>query len=155
MKKKFCINGHNIETVGRFKNRACKMCSVKRYGDNKERSRAINRKSNWKLYGMVTIDGVQFTNLDYDRLYQIQQGKCAVCKIHAAKLTRRLSVDHDHETGVVRGLLCVCCNTKLGIYEDNVFRKLVKKYLKSAIGSMEIPKDAKDIPEDKRNCCES
>ena len=44
----------------------------------------------------------------YTRLYRLQRGRCAVCR--RRQRDRRLAVDHDHETGAVRGLLCVACN---------------------------------------------
>lgn len=47
----------------------------------------------------------------YDELLALQGGRCAVCERHSR--TRRLAVDHDHETGEIRGLLCTRCNHKL------------------------------------------
>jgi len=46
---------------------------------------------------------------DYARLYAAQGGVCALCR-RATGATRQLAVDHDHETGEVRGLLCMPCN---------------------------------------------
>jgi hypothetical protein len=60
------------------------------------------------------------TQLDYDRLYQIQQGCCAICKTHQKILKRTLSVDHCHKTNRVRGLLCFACNTVLGGVSDSI-----------------------------------
>lgn len=58
------------------------------------------------------------TYADYERLYESQGGKCYIC--HRAKGTsRRLSVDHDHDTGKVRGLLCRPCNDMLGHCRDD------------------------------------
>lgn len=54
---------------------------------------------------------------DYDRLYAAQDGRCAICRRATGK-TRRLSVDHDHATGKVRGLLCRPCNQMLGHARD-------------------------------------
>lgn len=56
---------------------------------------------------------------DYGRLYEMQGGLCAICR-RANGRTRRLSVDHDHATGAVRGLLCRPCNTMLGHGRDSV-----------------------------------
>lgn len=44
----------------------------------------------------------------YDVLLAAQDGACALCR--RAPKKRRLAVDHDHTTGVVRGLLCTPCN---------------------------------------------
>jgi len=45
---------------------------------------------------------------DWDALYALQLGKCAVCRHR--QLKKRLATDHDHPTDVVRGLLCQWCN---------------------------------------------
>lgn len=54
----------------------------------------------------------------YDALYEFQGGRCEICQ-RATGANRRLSVDHDHKTGEVRGLLCRPCNTMLGHARDN------------------------------------
>jgi len=59
----------------------------------------------------------------YWDLFEEQGGACAICKqpetwIHKGVLAY-LSVDHDHITGRVRGLLCHRCNTVLGMMNDN------------------------------------
>lgn len=51
---------------------------------------------------------------DYERLYRIQKGRCAICGL---KLPR-LDVDHCHVSGRVRGLLCGPCNTRLGAFRE-------------------------------------
>ena len=48
---------------------------------------------------------------EYVALLDLQDGRCAICQ--AKPKSRRLSVDHDHDTGKVRGLLCTRCNHKL------------------------------------------
>lgn len=58
------------------------------------------------------------TGEQYKRLYEIQGGKCAICRRASGK-TRRLSVDHNHDTGAVRGLLCSVCNRLLGHARDD------------------------------------
>ena len=56
---------------------------------------------------------------DYDRLLAEQEGVCAVCQGPHVGSGGRFHVDHDHETGVVRGLLCGPCNTGLGQFKDS------------------------------------
>ncbi|PRH79344.1 endonuclease VII [Streptomyces solincola] len=56
---------------------------------------------------------------EYDRLHAFQGGLCALCR-RATGATRKLSVDHDHATGEVRGLLCRPCNNTLGHARDAV-----------------------------------
>jgi hypothetical protein len=50
---------------------------------------------------------------EYDRLLALQGGVCRICK-ETCSTGKRLAVDHDHETGKVRGLLCRRCNRGLG-----------------------------------------
>ncbi len=55
------------------------------------------------------------TLADYDEMFRLQDGRCAICRCGSSK---RLHVDHNHETGLVRGLLCYLCNTMLGNSKD-------------------------------------
>jgi hypothetical protein len=62
----------------------------------------------------------------FQELWDCQEGKCAGCEksfahpIHKLlKMGERPEVDHDHETGKVRGLLCRKCNDFLGKIKDN------------------------------------
>ena len=55
---------------------------------------------------------------EYSRLLESQGGVCALCG--GESLTRGLAVDHNHETGEVRGLLCGSCNTALGLLKEDV-----------------------------------
>lgn len=52
---------------------------------------------------------------DYDKILTAQKGVCAICKRPPKKY--RLAVDHNHESGQVRGLLCTPCNRALGTLE--------------------------------------
>jgi hypothetical protein len=63
--------------------------------DNYTRAKAYR-----KQYG-IALD-------DYDRMLDDQDGRCAICR--CVPRTKRLAVDHDHDTGEVRGLLCRGCN---------------------------------------------
>lgn len=66
--------------------------------------------------------GIEFA--DYQRMLVEQKGVCAVCEQPETKLQhgsiRMLSVDHNHTTGAVRGLLCSNCNLVLGYACDDV-----------------------------------
>lgn len=55
------------------------------------------------------------TEEDYIVLRAKQNNACAICNIQT-----KLHVDHDHETGQIRGLLCLKCNTALGTFGDSV-----------------------------------
>lgn len=54
---------------------------------------------------------------DYEAMMATQGGVCAICE--ASPGLRRLNVDHDHETGAIRGLLCEICNRALGGFKDD------------------------------------
>lgn len=55
---------------------------------------------------------------DYDRMYAEQGGVCAICQ-RARGVVKRLAVDHDHDTGLVRGLLCGPCNQLVGYFRNS------------------------------------
>jgi hypothetical protein len=64
---------------------------------------------------------------EYESLAAFQQHKCAICN---KRTSEDLHVDHDHHTGVVRGLLCGSCNRGLGLLEDDTYRLInAKEYL--------------------------
>ena len=69
---------------------------------------------------------VKMTYEEFKQLLKKQKNRCAICGKIETK--RRISVDHDHKTGKVRGLLCQLCNTSLGGFQDNP--KLLKKAIK-------------------------
>jgi hypothetical protein len=62
---------------------------------------------------------------EWQALHDAQGGACAICQRTEAKLV----VDHDHRTGVVRGLLCNRCNGVLGFIEDEVLMAAATDYL--------------------------
>lgn len=65
----------------------------------------------------------------FERLLEEFDGKCGICR----RTSQRLVVDHDHETGAVRGILCVKCNVSLGAFGDSIRGlKTAIAYLKNA-----------------------
>jgi hypothetical protein len=56
---------------------------------------------------------------DYDFLVDQQAGECGICG-HRPEGGRKLYIDHDHDTGVIRGLLCQRCNTGIGMLGDDL-----------------------------------
>jgi hypothetical protein len=66
-----------------------------------------------RLYGL--------SEPDYVALLLSQQNACAICR-QPCKRHDFLSIDHDHSTGSVRGLLCNACNTGLGMFQDDPAR---------------------------------
>lgn len=76
----------------------------------RRRSEAAHAARILRVYGI--------SKEEYDAIYEHQGGLCAICR-RATGATRRLSVDHDHESGLVRGLLCRVCNNLLGHVRDD------------------------------------
>lgn len=73
----------------------------------------------------------------YDKMLLEQGNKCKLCgsKNHGRNSRFKYwNVDHDHKTGIVRGLLCNSCNTAIGKYEkliEKVGRETLIRYLSS------------------------
>ena len=64
---------------------------------------------------------------EFDMQVHVQKNRCAICStefIHDAMTTKPV-VDHDHETGKVRGLLCRKCNQGIGNFGEN--REVMKR----------------------------
>lgn len=84
----------------------------------KVRQQDVMQKKNFNLqrnYG-ITLD-------DYNELLDYQGGVCAICQQPETRLKHgkviSLCVEHNHKTGVVRGLTCQACNTGIGAFRDN------------------------------------
>lgn len=58
------------------------------------------------------------TPKDYDRAFIRQGGRCAICG-DEPQVGKRLSLDHCHQTGKFRGLLCQPCNIAIGHLKDD------------------------------------
>ena len=90
--------------------------------DNAEHDK--NRVWNNRLMKEYGIDS--FT---YGLMLEKQSYCCKTCGKHADdNHNKKLYIDHDHKTGKVRGLLCLQCNTALGLLKDN--KKVIKNLLK-------------------------
>ena len=102
----------------------CRAYSRKYYAENKE-TESIKSKA-WRDENKEYRQNKRFEYLyginieQYNDLFDVQNGKCAICGKHQSELDKRLYVDHDHETSAVRGLLCQKCNTALGMLGDNL-----------------------------------
>ena len=78
------------------------------YQENKDRQRHLAFQ---KRYG-ITLN-------EYNDMREEQGNSCALCGIHEDNLTKKLHVDHCHETSIIRGLLCHACNTGIGLLNDD------------------------------------
>jgi hypothetical protein len=95
----------------------------KRYDKEKarkyrEENKAILMEKHWLSKGIVDM-----TYNKYLHELETQQRRCKICD----KEMQLPHVDHDHNTGKYRGLLCVACNNGLGIYEK--MKSKFEKYL--------------------------
>lgn len=107
----------------------CKPCkneyNKKRYDPENQHIRMLKSKYN-------------LTDNEYNELFLLQQGVCAICgKSESAldrtgKRIRRLAIDHNHATGRVRGLLCGDCNQLIGrLEQDEVRVKRMLEYIEN------------------------
>ena len=87
-----------------------------------------------KNYDLKKSYGITYD--DYNKMFIEQNGCCAICDTHITDINHKhkkhLCIDHNHETGKVRGLLCDSCNRGIGLLKDN-YKILIKaaNYLKS------------------------
>jgi Recombination endonuclease VII len=80
-----------------------------------------------ELYGL--------TLSDWMTLLLKQEHKCAICKVEFRDIGWRAETDHDHNTGMVRGLLCGKCNKMLGFAKDCIETLIAgAEYLKQSRG---------------------
>lgn len=116
----------------------CKKCSRKYLDNWRMKNPEKSRRIGWahelkRLYG-ITID-------EYFSILESQNNRCAICQcdgnltVDGSELIKngkptKLHVDHDHNTGKVRGILCNSCNRGLGSFRDNkLIVELAVKYL--------------------------
>lgn len=66
--------------------------------------------SQMAAHGRWVLQTYGITSEQYWALYEAQGGVCAICQRAKGTARRKLSVDHNHKTGEVRGLLCGPCN---------------------------------------------
>ena len=68
-------------------------------------------------------------------MYANQDGRCAICS-KSITFYKEANVDHNHNTSQVRGILCINCNTTLGLLKEDV--KLLEKMKKYIILYKEV-----------------
>lgn len=118
----------------------CKIIGKGSYFNSKcerqiRKDKRVSKKQNKFNSYNLTID-------DYVKLYTNQKGCCKICGINQSDLKRKLCVDHCHETGIVRGLLCSKCNIALGMLNDNIENlKSSIKYLEESEERVKIFKE--------------
>ncbi len=98
--------------------RACALEYSRRPEQKKKRSElAAYRWRNGKIRDDRYQELYGITAKDYYRML-FEQGE--VCKICGQSSHKALAVDHNHDTGQIRGLLCKDCNTGLGLFKDSM-----------------------------------
>lgn len=108
----------------------CRLCERKYYqkyrdvklNRAKHRMRYQENKDRWKDLQLQKDFGI--TLEDYNNMLDKQNGVCKICGMPETRIVVQgtiasLSVDHDHTTGRVRGLLCNHCNRLLGFANDS------------------------------------
>ena len=98
----------------------CKLCANQKQRESRVRNYSPEQKRKWQVktrYG-ITPAIVQSMLAD-------QNGCCAICAVNLIKF----HIDHSHETGKVRGLLCHRCNIRLGGWDDPEWRDAAMKYM--------------------------
>lgn len=125
MTTKKCTTCKEIKDISEFTkdtsaksglNTQCKKCRKvvkdKWIEENKELySRIIKNSQLKKKYG-ITLE-------EYNKMYNEQEGCCAICDKHSTESKLSLAVDHCHLTGKIRGLLCNVCNSAIGKLKDD------------------------------------
>lgn len=99
--------------TGRRRN-ACKACDIDRLRD------APSAKGSAEYRAKYLRSKFGLTQADYDAMLAVQDGLCAICRRPGEQSYKGLHIDHDHESGRVRGLLCHRCNMALGLLGDSV-----------------------------------
>lgn len=130
-----CATDRPIHSYGTYTGRSgqvhrktCNPCrrtaEALRYKNNPEvRSRMKARARTHQL-----VYGYGITESDYETILSKQGGVCAIC---GGTQTKRFNVDHCHDSGKVRGLLCWNCNIAIGYMKDDSTRLInAANYLK-------------------------
>jgi hypothetical protein len=113
------VNDFGLRNGGKNRREICKRChsynETQRYHSvqDKLKEKENGRIRNWRHFGLTPVG--------YDKLITLQNNVCAICgsSYTGSKNTKYFSVDHNHKTGNIRGLLCRHCNTGLGCFKDN------------------------------------
>ena len=91
----------------------CKECDRKRVAENYAKDPSIYQNNHLKRNYGITLN-------EYNEMLKEQDHKCATCgTTEAGGKHGKFMVDHSHNTGKVRGLLCKSCNIALGEIKDN------------------------------------
>ena len=93
--------------VKKYKQSPRGKATIKKYNQTPKGKLILRKTHLLRNYG-ITLE-------DYDKMYNSQQGKCAICK----DTYEILCIDHDHTTNKIRGLLCDKCNRGIGYLKES------------------------------------
>lgn len=136
LRKRTCVVCGGNFKVGALNNKTltCSAdCRSKRAIQNQQASyeRSKDRRRGSVLRSANLKRRFQITEADYTAMLEAQSGRCAICGTSKPGTSGVFAVDHDHETGQVRGLLCRSCNVGIGNLKDKA------DLLRSAIAYLE------------------
>jgi Autographiviridae endonuclease VII len=128
-----CANGHASERYTR--NGKCVQCNREKRAKWRCRDKKAEYESARKTRLKVVYDMKEGM---YEALLDKQNGVCAICGGTCTN-GHTLYVDHDHKTGMIRGLLCNRCNFGIGYFKDNqTFLAAAIEYLNRAEEALKI-----------------
>ena len=162
MKKTHCKRGHPLDEAPVYRGRrTCRKCkNLLQSEARRDPARRDKVRSYWRAYRAKKWQDPEWrekrnevsaiarlartygiTGVEYRAMVEAQGGVCAICQRPPRQ--RRLAVDHDHLTGMVRSLLCDTCNRFVGMLEkDPVITSKAISYLE-VTHAEELPPEAR------------
>lgn len=99
-----------------------------------EKVRIWNEQNPEKKRGSRILRAYGIDLAEYEARFASQEGRCLICSVASTETPKGLFVDHDHNTGRVRGLLCQACNMGIGQLGDSPSRlRAAADYLERAL----------------------
>ena len=147
---KYCPGCEQVKPVERFGNNKrnpdgrqnyCKPCSVAKVTASRHKDPTSHRASSkaWREKNPEHHADIHarwrygVERGTYAKMFEAQDGKCAICGTTDTGKMSRFHIDHCHDTGIVRGLLCGPCNTGIGqLKHDPEILRAAIKYLISS-----------------------
>jgi len=139
--KKWYTNNHNaaLQKAYKWKNKneqnKNKAKTATKTWVNANKSKISKKQREWYLNNrdIYLQNRYNITLKEYNLILKQQNNVCAICRQKRNKY-KFLSVDHDHETGKIRGLLCGMCNAAIGLFrEDIIILEDAIKYLRNKL----------------------
>lgn len=95
------------------------------YENNKEQLKQKRKRNLKKERHLQLMSTYKISLVEYERMLNNQNNLCVICKSPELSKSKNgklmnLAVDHCHNSGKIRGLLCGKCNLGLGKFEDSI-----------------------------------